>query len=141
MTIGFKVASLKREYEKRLHPAARAVVVELSAFCEAMGFAPVVVTRIEDWQSGVDAIYKEPGHFSWHVAGEDGLVRAIDIRNRDWSEAEQVLIEAWLKRHWPGAEVMMHDVGKGNHLHLAIPGPWSTIRRLRRVLARRKAAA
>ena len=116
-------------------------MVELSSFCTAMVFEPVVITRIEDWQTGVDKIYGEPGHFSWHVAGEDGFVRAIDIRNRDWGEAEQAMIEAWLKRHWPGAEILMHDVGAGNHLHLAIPGAWSTIRRLRRVLARRKASS
>ena len=135
----FALGHLDEEFE-RVHPAVRAVVCELDQYLDENDLAPVVVTHALRSESSMAAIYGEDwkmkGRFSWHLVG-----RAVDIRNRDWTEDEIEKVVAWLTENWPHAEVISHDIGHGNHLHLGIPAPRSAIRRLRRWLTRREAPA
>lgn len=54
--------------------------------------------------------------FSWHVA-----LCALDLRNRDYSRAQRKEIMNHL-RHGTNTtdwEILEHDVGRGDHIHLA----------------------
>jgi hypothetical protein len=137
--IDFAEQELESEFHKRLHPAARAVVVELATFCRRKKFEGITVTGVSRDEDDMARIYgadwKEKKRFSWHLDN-----RAVDIRNYLWEDYQRDTICQWLKRCWPDAEVLMHDVGQGDHLHIAIPGPWSRYKRLRRYLTKRSKA-
>lgn len=136
--IKFKHAELVTEFFELLHPSVRAIVVELARFVDHKGWAPVTLTQVSRSEETMAEYYgpnwKKKGKFSWHLVN-----RAVDIRNRDWSPEQRKVIEAWLKTNWPGAEVLMHDIGRGNHLHVANPRPWSAIKRLRRYITIQRA--
>lgn len=131
----FALQHLSEEFEQ-LHPAVRAIVWALDEFCEEHGLAPVTVTHARRSEASMAAIYgldwRARGKFSWHLAD-----RAVDVRNRDWSDAERLLVVRWLRKHWPHTEIIMHDIGHGDHLHIAVPAPAAMARRLRRWLSRR----
>lgn len=119
-----------------LHPAIRAVAVELEHYVGGDLMITGTIRTAAKMAEIYGANWKARGKFSWHLVG-----RAVDIRNRDWSPERRVLITAWLKANWPDAEILMHDIGRGDHLHLAIPEPRSRLRRLRRWVTRRSKGA
>jgi len=131
MTIEFKRDHLRWEFDQQIHPAVRAIVRELDAHLGAKGWPGVTITHAWRSLASMADIYgrdwRARGLWSWHLVG-----RAVDIRNRDWSPEQREEITAWLEDHWPDAEVLMHDIGRGNHLHLGVPAPGSRLRRLRR---------
>ena len=134
--MNFAHPHLEEEWS-RLHPAVRAIAHELNEYLGEEGMELGTITHAIRSEASMAAIYgldwKKKGRFSWHL-----VKRAVDIRNRDWSEDELERVVAWLKKNWPGAEVISHDIGHGNHLHLAVPAPRSAIRRLRRWLTRKE---
>ena len=127
----------KYEFEHKLHPACRAIVLELDRWLCAKGWPPIVVTDVSRDDAAMARIYgkdwKKDGRFSWHLSD-----RAIDVRSKVWSPFQQREILKWLRLNWPGCEVILHDVGRGHHLHIAVPKPWSMLRRLRRALTVRR---
>lgn len=138
--IAFKGQNLEWAFDVQLHPAVRGLVTELDRFVTRMKYAPLVVTAVCRSPEEMAAIYgrdwRGKGRWSWHLVN-----RAVDLRNRDWTDAQRHAIETWLKKQWPDAEILMHDIGRGDHLHVAIPGPRSRLRRLRRWVTRRKNVA
>lgn len=149
----FKHARLERELEGDTHPALRAYLYELDRFCIAHGYAEVELTELvrSDRLMGIyyppptkgphkGKTWKERGLFSWHLPDKIlKLTRAADVRNRVWLDVQRFAIVTWTKKYWPGFEVLMHDIGRGDHFHVAVPGPWSMIKRLRRAAMIRKA--
>ena len=135
----FKSASLESQFRLRLHPAVRAIARELDAYLEARGWHEVVVTHALRTEAQMAKIYGEgwrrKGKWSWHLVG-----RAVDIRNRHWTPRQRRDIMAFLRYGWPDAEVIMHDIGRGDHLHIAVPPPRARIKRLRRFLTRLRGA-
>jgi len=139
MAIEFKHPELQYEFDHRLTPGAQGVAFATNYFLERAGLHPLVITRIVAPQAEVDSIYGTKGRFSWHLPDAMGFSHAFDARNKCYDEAENQRIYHFLKGNWPGLEILMHNVGRGNHFHVADPGAWSKIRRLRRVAARRAA--
>ena len=137
--IKFKRPELEWEFDNQLHPAARGLILELDRFCSRAGYGDLVLTEVWRSEAVMTRYYGEgweDSKWSWHLVG-----RAVDIRNKNWTTAQRHAIELWLKKNWPDGEILMHDIGRGDHLHVAIPGPYSRLRRLKRWAMRRKNAA
>lgn len=137
----FKNTALESEWHN-LTPPIRAVVRELDLWLEAQGWYGVLITDAIRTDAEMSHIYgagwRARGRFSWHLESE---CRAVDMRNWHWDFWQREQILKWLRAHWPDAEVIMHDIGRGDHLHVAIPAPGSRFKRLRRWIMRRRARA
>jgi len=139
MTIYFKLPELVWEFDVQLHPAARGTVTELARMMERQWHLPLTVTAVCRSPAEMASIYgrdwRERGRWSWHLVN-----RAVDLRNRDWTDPQKADIELWLQRTFPDAEIIMHNIGRGDHLHVAMPAPASRLRRLQRYIMRARAA-
>lgn len=134
----FKTKRLESEF-LLVASACRAVVRELDAWLRLKGWEGVTVTHARRTEGQMAMIYgrdwKRRGLWSWHLTGH-----AVDIRNRVWTPSQRKDIVKFLRKNWPEAEVLMHDIGRGDHLHIAIPPPRSRWRRLKRWFTRRRKA-
>lgn len=136
----FKEPHLEVEF-REMHPDVRDVLVALDAWSVKHRIPETVVTHVfrgrafmeETYWLGiakkltiqlpnaspaeVERIARETARmkFSWH------LVRcAADIRNRHYTKEEREDVFAWLRVHCkpPMFELVQHDVGKGDHIHV-----------------------
>ncbi len=128
----FKRAGLEDEFAE-LHPEVKRVVSDLDVWCVERGLPEVVISHALRTPSMQEDIYwrkvlKERPHltepearkaarskFSWHL-----VACAVDIRNTHYSADQLLRITDWLKQARPGKdwEILSHDVGHGNHLHI-----------------------
>lgn len=127
----FKTPSLAQEFA-RLHPDVIAAVKALDDFSHANRLPELVVTHAIRTPAQQEAIYwrsiaKAKGlseaearaearrKFSWHLCR-----CAVDLRNNHYTAVQLAQVMDFLKRgrEAPLWEVISHDVGRGNHLHL-----------------------
>lgn len=138
----FKTAALQVEFDG-LHPEVRRGVSDLDKWSVANGIPEVVVTHVFRTKAFQEETYwpaiakrlaaenpKRPvgeieaearaearKKFSWHL-----VHCAIDIRNRHYSPDQRRRVMGFLQRGRaaPIWEVLEHDVGRGDHIHLGI---------------------
>jgi hypothetical protein len=108
---------LAKEFDARLHPEARQVVLDLDAYSELEDLPLPVVTAISrapDWYA---ANGLKPNPNSWHLYD-----CAVDLRNSHYSAEHLHRVCAWLKNRclpperW---ELVFTLHGTGPHLHIA----------------------
>lgn len=130
----FKTDVLKAEFDA-LHPRTRSVLIGLDEHSIQLGLPDVVVTHVLRTLNQQEKIYerifveklamdevlakkKARAKFSWHLCR-----CAVDFRNNQYSEAEKREVLSFLKIQMYGAtsqfEFVEHDIGHGNHFHLA----------------------
>jgi|GEM_PF-5620059 len=58
--------------------------------------------------------------FSWHL-----VACAVDLRNRHYTAEQRKQVMAWLRtnRGQPQWEILEHDVGRGDHIHIGRRDP------------------
>ena len=127
----FKTPALSDEFS-RLHPDVIAAVKALDDFSHANRLPELVVTHAIRTPAQQEDIYwrgiaKNTGlpesearaqarkKFSWHLAK-----CAVDLRNNHYTAVQLQQALEFLKRgrEHPLWEVISHDVGRGNHLHI-----------------------
>lgn len=115
-----------------VHPKVREIAEELDRFLQTQGLQDMVITHVyrtaEEqekfyWESVqktlhcTEEIAKETARkkFSWHR-----VYCAIDIRNSTYDKATREKILKFLKtgRADSSWEILMHDVGRGDHFHV-----------------------
>lgn len=140
----FKTPALEFEFTG-LHPDVRKKLIELDIWSVDRGFPEVVITEAFRTPAQMEATYwksiaaklatelpeaspaareavarsRARAKFSWH------LVRcAADIRNRHYTPIQGRAVLTWLKDNCvAGFEVVQHDVGRGDHIHLGKRDP------------------
>lgn len=127
----FKTPALADEFA-RLHPDVIAAVRALDDFSHENRLPELVVTHAIRTPEMQEAIYwrglaKSKGlseadaraearkKFSWHLAR-----CAVDLRNNHYTAVQRRQVMEFLKqgREKPHWEVIEHDVGRGDHIHL-----------------------
>lgn len=127
----FKTPALEAEFS-RLHPDVIAAVKALDDFSHANRLPELVVTHAIRTPQQQEDIYwrgiaKNTGlpeaearaaarkKFSWHLCR-----CAVDLRNRHYTAAQLAQVMEFLRdgRERPHWEVISHDVGRGQHLHI-----------------------
>ena len=127
----FKTPALAAEFN-RLHPDVIAAVKALDDFSHANRLPELVVThaiRTPEMQEDIywRGIHKSTGlsekearaqarkKFSWHLAR-----CAVDLRNNHYTAVQRKQVMEFLRdgRERPHWEVIEHDVGRGDHIHL-----------------------
>lgn len=131
----FKKPELELEFVAGIHPQLQAKIKDLDEWCLANGYPEVTLTHVLRTKDDQIDIYwlsiqkANPGmtvqaarnaaakKFSWHLVG-----CAVDIRNTVYTTTQLVNINAHLKlKTKPGVwEILNHDVGRGEHLHVGI---------------------
>ena len=128
----FKTTALAAEFIG-LHPRLRRLLLDLDAQVAEWGLEPVVVTHVlRTPEQQADFYWKDYAgpacdedaarekarrRFSWHCCN-----CAVDIRYTHWSPDERKRVRVWLlskKVTRPLWENLEHDVGRGEHWHLA----------------------
>lgn len=130
----YKSPILEQEY-KALHPQLRTVMEQLETFSAENGLPEPVATHIRRTRKGQEDIYwrsvlaANPSmteaqartaaskRFSWHLVN-----CAIDLRDYIYTKQQVTKLLAWLRQRCPAPtfEVLYHDVGRGQHLHVGI---------------------
>jgi hypothetical protein len=98
------------------HPTLRTVLKELDVWLQSKDWPGITLTHVLRTPAEQKAIYDGTEPFSWHMVGA-----AVDFRNRVYNSKQLTAIIDWLikrvgRKHW---EILSHDVGRGNHFHLA----------------------
>lgn len=105
----FKTPDIEREWtEALLHPELRAALVALDKFCMDNVLPEPVVT---------DLLRPEGEKFSWHPFGA-----GADVRVHLYDEQQAALVLAYLEHiaRRPRFEVLRHDSGQGDHIHIGV---------------------
>ena len=132
--MNFKSEHLETEFD-HLHPELRRLVSELDQWSAEHRFPAPIVTHalrsLDDQERIYAPIYADNTglpverckslarqRFSWHLVG-----CAVDLRNAHYSDDERRAVMGFVHNHiepCPGNwEVLAHDIGRGDHLHLA----------------------
>lgn len=107
-----------------LHPRVREKLVALDDWSRKQLLPEPVITHINRTPSEQAAIYQGKKRFSWHMC-----LCAVDLRNFTYTAEQLGRVYAFLTdNHDPELwEVLSHDVGRGDHLHLAFrDAAWKT---------------
>ena len=154
VVVRFATPTLAREFED-LHPHARAYVFALAHHCKRNGYAPVVLTGCARDDVKMARFYPPPKRgphkgltwrerklWSWHLSFPwNDKCRAVDLRNKKWTQSQRREILMWSRKHFPDFEFLMHDIGRGDHFHAACPPPGNRYKKLKRYLMRRDSNA
>lgn len=126
---------LKPELEMEfgaLHPSTRGLAEDLDAWSLENGVPEVVVTHVLRTADDSERLYlpmylklgytpeearrRARARFSWHLVG-----CAVDLRNSHYTAVQRKQVMQYLRQHCPSGtcELLEHDIGRGNHIHLA----------------------
>jgi hypothetical protein len=126
----FKAAELSSQLAGA-HPELQSVLKKLDAWSIKQGLPEVVVTHVSRTRNEMRSIYvpvylaqgmaEERAHaaadarFSWHLVD-----CAADVRNSHYTPAQLKQVMGFLRPlcEAPLWELLSHDVGRGEHLHL-----------------------
>lgn len=104
-----------REDQKRIYlPVAEKLVAQLAAGAKLSDHDRVLAGALAKMTPEERGHWAQ-GKFSWHLC-----LCAIDIRNRVYSRAQRKALVERLRKGRPAVmwEVLEHDVGRGDHIHL-----------------------
>lgn len=127
----FLTPKLEAEFAQ-LHPDVRFSIIDLDDWSAASGLPEVVITHVNRTEEQQEAIYwkqiqkaeglrekeareKARKKFSWH------RVRcAVDLRNKHYTKQQrgQVVLRLMQGRTKGPWEILEHDVGRGDHIHV-----------------------
>lgn len=131
----YKSERIEAEY-KTLHPKLREMLVHLETYTRARGYPEPVIThalrtRKEQihiyWKAELkkatspitdaEAKIAAGNRFTWHFHR-----CAVDLRDYIYTPAQARDVVNWLRANCPAStwEILYHDVGRGNHLHIGI---------------------
>lgn len=133
----FKSAALDMEFHGGLHPAVKDIVKDLDDWSKEQGLPSVVITHVLRTREDMEVLYWKRIHrqanppisealarsmarrkFSWHLVG-----CAVDIRNNHYLPGQRKAVMAKLRTLAKPAhkfELLEHDIGRGDHIHLGI---------------------
>lgn len=128
----FKTTALAAEYP-RLHPELRKLLTQLDEHITGLELAPLTLTHVLRTKAEQEELYWARYHtsgvteatarelarkrFSWHLCA-----CAADFRASCYSAEHRALLRRWLtaKFQKPGWEILEHDIGRGEHFHVAV---------------------
>jgi hypothetical protein len=128
--VKFKTPALEFEFG-HLHPDVKRLAFDLDAFLFANQMPELVITHVLRNDNQSEEIYwrwfmkkgqSEPearksarAKFSWHK-----VLCAFDARNKNYSKSQLARIMEFLKQGRDTSiwELLSHDVGKGDHIHV-----------------------
>jgi hypothetical protein len=110
----FVTPQLEAEFE-HLHKDVRELLLDLDAWSARENIPGVVVTHVFRTPEKQHAIYGGLKTFSWHMCW-----CAADIRNRHYTpeQLRRVMEHIEQERNDSRWEILQHDVGAGNHIHI-----------------------
>jgi hypothetical protein len=112
--VKFARPELEAEFRDELHPDVRLAIEELDEWCLENAIPQVVVVGLSREPAKNAAVGGSPN--SWHLFG-----CAADLRNNHLRPEQRKAVFRWLQERCPrpGWECLDHDVGNGQHFHIA----------------------
>lgn len=116
--IEFKTPALEAQLPA-LHPAARGALLELAREVAERGLRHVLVTDLLRTPEDQLRIYGDAKRYSNHLSGRAWDVRVKNATETRYTEDDAKALRAWLAKHWPSAEILLHgQFGTSDNLHL-----------------------